>query len=458
MAQQFSIDIERVVELVGLYRDPRAVKGAASFNVQCPFCGDTKFHMNIDKRKNSYRCVLCGTGSGALDLYGRLICNTPCVPGDGGNSKTLFKQLCDDLKMESPFAHEHKTMPQIPETERASDSVVDHTYRQLLAIPEFALSEAHMEQLLERGLEKEDILRNEYRSICRDKYAQLVTQTAREVYEKEGLKSLKTGMKQISGYKDEQIIAGLEVANTLLKNKCQMQGVPGFFKLGSRWCICLEEGLLIPTRNIKGEIVALQVRKDSGRVRYKTISAKTLPNAVTIGISRAHFPIGNCSIKKDTRVLLTEGPLKADVALRLIGTECAFVAIHGVNNTAELESVFAELKNRGVTKIYNALDMDRTTNLNVARASRSIRVQAEAAGLDMGSLCWDKDFAKSKAEELETICSDSSIDVVYSKDVYTYVANLTKALADHGIAVSNGWNPASKGIDDYLYNLKHNNI
>lgn len=59
---KFSIDIREVVKLLGLKVSPQSDFNGTSFNVRCPFCNDTKYHMNINTVKNAYSCVKCSGG------------------------------------------------------------------------------------------------------------------------------------------------------------------------------------------------------------------------------------------------------------------------------------------------------------------------------------------------------------------------------------------------------------
>lgn len=58
MYGQPTIDIREVVNLLGLKVDPRCSTDSDSFNVQCPFCHDKKYHMNINTVK---KCVFVCT-------------------------------------------------------------------------------------------------------------------------------------------------------------------------------------------------------------------------------------------------------------------------------------------------------------------------------------------------------------------------------------------------------------
>ena len=73
----FPFTIEQIVlDLLNLKERHR---GAVSFDVDCPFCGK-RGKMNINTRKNTYRCNVCDDGSkgskssgGMLDLYANVM-------------------------------------------------------------------------------------------------------------------------------------------------------------------------------------------------------------------------------------------------------------------------------------------------------------------------------------------------------------------------------------------------
>ena len=95
-------DIDEVVDLLGLEVDPKSRRDSSSYNVKCPFCRDKKYHMNINRAKNAYYCVLCtgdNKNTGVLDLYGRVRFGTPHIKGNGpsANGKELKFKLLNAL-------------------------------------------------------------------------------------------------------------------------------------------------------------------------------------------------------------------------------------------------------------------------------------------------------------------------------------------------------------------------
>ena len=259
---KFSIDIREVVKLLGLKVSPQSDFNGTSFNVRCPFCNDTKYHMNINTVKNAYSCVKCSggeKGQGALDLYARVAHGVRCVKGQ--NSREMYRKLCDDLHIEAPVRSrvQKAQLPEVVEIHRASDEVVDKAYRKLLDIKFFQLSDLHRENLHRRGFSDETIERNGYRSISADFPWVNRYRKAKEQYQKLIPSIRKDNI--LKHRTPERLIAGLIAASILAKCGCELRGVPGFFRIDGVWCFNLEPGMLIPTRNAVGQISSTSWKK-----------------------------------------------------------------------------------------------------------------------------------------------------------------------------------------------------
>lgn len=470
-------NIDEVVELLGLEIDPKSNRNSDTYNVRCPLCGDKKFHMNINRRKNAYYCVLCTGDSkktGVLDLYGRVRFGTPLIPGTNG--KELKSKLLEELGRGGPTASPYNNqrggrftpaaLPDIPVSKLASDEDLHKTYSVLLRFNVFKLSNEHFRNLVKRGLSKEIIIRNGYRTVPNDfswvsKYKKFT-----DIWKRDKLYEVKNKFSRIKRLDDKQLIAGLILADVLLAKGCVLEGIPGIFQMKGYWCVLLEPGMLIPTRNKDGLIVGIQTRKDSGNVRYITLSSKGLPYGPSEGISRTHFPIGNYGPDENTPVILTEGPLKADVASYLYGSPTYFIAVQGVQNTRELPEIFNQLKFFGVTDIQIAFDMDRLCNKNVRKATTSIMKKIKDAGLNMRQKFWDTEFAAKKWAELHELCQKMNVSYDNkSSSVFVQIGSMAAALdeimVEHsiihnedGTEAKNYWSDKTKGIDDYLLSLR----
>lgn len=460
------IGIVDVVDLLGLERNPRRPEGnGISFWVRCPFCGSKGYKMNINVAKDQYRCVVCSQaekGLGFLDLYGRAKYGVRCQSGKGGNSKKLYHQLLDDLNIPvSKRERKRPVRPPIPRVKvikRASDDKVSNAYTALLDLqPLKTLSVGHRSNLLARGLSKQDILCNGYRTFSLEKFVPYISNgRVVGIYQDEGLEAIKEQLGPIKHTSSDYIKAGLVIGNLLRQKGVKMEGVPGFFKLGTRWCFRFQEGMAIPTRNIDGKIVSIQMRLDNSKLRYMTVSSSGLPEGVNEGISRIHFPLMNAEIGPGTKVYLTEGPLKADVALSLGGYgQAAYLAIQGVNNTSELPALLSLLKERGVGTIYNALDMDRLTNPNVAHGSKAIRKMAHDAGLRMKDCFWDVRTALNSEMYLAKMCEQHGISVPKTKNIYIKIGQMTEALYRAQVETPHEWQSEYKGIDEYLLSKRN---
>jgi DNA primase len=480
MGSSRPIDIREVVTLLGLKVSPKDSINSDTFNVQCPFCGDKKYHMNINRTKNAYACVLCSKekGQGYLDLYSRVVHGVRCIPGPNGNGKEIYKELCDRLHYDmQPVRLNPSSKPFSEPTQtrvvRATDEVVGKTYGKLLEFPPFQLSERHRQNLISRGLSDSTIQRNQYRTIPQDYQWLDKYQSAKQICADLG--SIIQKNKLLKKRSSNELAAGFALCAYLQGAGCTLEGVPGFFKVGDFWCFNIIPGMLVPTRSMDGNVVALQVRRDKPKnwkdgkdefLRYLTVSSKGYPRGVTEGISRAHFPLGNPKLTPGIQVCVTEGPLKSDAAVELINAteqngSTFFIALHGTMNTKELPGFFKYCKKQGIQRIWNAFDMDKTTNVHVANAGKGVWKKAKAAGLGVVNKCWDEDYAKVKRLELSLLCAEHDIFIPTSLNVFVDIANMARALETAGVRhshkllpdgteVKDYWAPDTKGIDDFL--------
>lgn len=468
--KRFPIEIDSVVDLLGLERDPKGGKGD-TYRVRCPFCHSDKYTMHVDRNQNVYNCFHCGghhTGGGALDLFSRVALGRELIPGStelGGNGHYVFAKLAEALKMNSrgdslegySFTRRAASISK----ERTTDANLNHAYSAILNFPWFELTPSHYDNLIRRGLDNDAIVRNGYRSISSE--CDWVSRYPEECAQFNTIDNVAISFSSLKRLSKKQRTAGFIIGRYLEQQQISMDGVPGFFRLNGQWCFRLETGMLIPTRNQAGEIVGLQVRKDKGDIRYMTISSKGLPDSVTSGISRIHFPLSNAPMDKKTKIYITEGPLKADVASFLIGaSNILFVAVQGVQNTKELSVLFETAKKAGISKVYNCYDMDKLTNPHVAAASRKLQNEAKKYGLTMRRNVWDIDFAKQKWLELYGLCRYYNLFPKSDrpKNVFSEVACMAELLHQYEVQHSHYWFPEgvikkywsekTKGIDDFL--------
>lgn len=178
----------------------------------------------------------------------------------------------------------------------------------------------------------------------------------------------------------------------------ELLGLPGFRTYYGEWTLSGPTGFLIPVRNKNGLIQGLKIRldgADSPNRKYRWLSSRGLPDG-TRSYSWIHVT-GNTASK---RAFLTEGPLKGDAA-SFLANDALFVCVGGVNAIHGLKETLLEL---GVREIVEAMDMDQMTNENVRKAVLEMRREVQA---------------------------------IPGIRYYKYT-----------------WNPAYKGVDDYLLSRK----
>lgn len=296
-------------------------KNAVSLDADCPFCGEQKGKLNINLKKNVFKCNRCGESGGMLALYGKVY---------GIDNQTACKEIKDALgQNEQAPAYEITTQkriqpamepekPELVNAEPASDKVKNKTYTMLLS--RLLLTDTHKRNLLERGFTGEQIERNGYRSTPAFGFRKLTKQ--------------------------------------LVDVGCTVKGVPGFYQEeDGEWSIHFSRkssGFLIPIRNLEGMIVGIQIRLDypcDGR-KYMWLSSVNYHMGVSSG-SPTHLA-GNPG---DRTVYITEGPLKGDLAHAISGR--TFGCVPGANQYANLPLFLQQMKALGSRFVYEAYDMDK---------------------------------------------------------------------------------------------------
>ncbi|MFO0562413.1 MAG: DUF3854 domain-containing protein [Polyangiales bacterium] len=182
------------------------------------------------------------------------------------------------------------------EVSRAPSVVLDEAYRAVLAT--LRLDDRHRDNLRARGLTDEAIKRGGYRSLHIDGRARAARVIERAVGERE------------------------------------MKCVPGVVREHrdgrSWWSLRGAVGLVIPSLDLEGRVVALKVRADEATEgsRYTAVSSRKHGGASAV--VNVHVPIGARERWQRTSVLwITEGELKADVCTAL--DQFAIVGVPGVS-------------------------------------------------------------------------------------------------------------------------------
>ena len=448
----FGFNIEQVANILGLERSSGTSAKTTIYNVKCPECNKNKLNINV--AKGVWNCPRCGIGGGTLSLYVRFGLGELNYTKEAGKRamKEIKKQLGIGFDTKYQYTNSDNSN-YVDDMTHLSDSQLDKVYSRMLKIPALRLLSEHRANLLKRGLTQETIESNEYRSLPERLYLPKGKRETLDEFKAEELDILYRERPELKKLGKKNIISGLYIGTYMHDYlKYDLTNVPGFFQIKGIWCFKYTPGILIPVRNIKGEIVNLQIRTDSGKLRYMTVSSKGYENGVSGG-SRTHFPVNNPPIGPDTEIRITEGPLKADVALSMTKpSNVAYIAILGVNSTKDLSIVIDRLSECGCNTFVNAFDMDKLTNPNVARAMKKIKKIVTEKGLRYRQLFWDSETADQVLKNQTTVLKNNNLQVEYkAEDVFCKILTNTSALFQHKIDYPTVWpNANSKGIDDYL--------
>ena len=316
MYQDFSFNIKDVAGLLNLHIRH---KNTVSLDVDCPFCGDKKGKLNLNLKKNVFKCNRCGESGGMLALYGKVY---------GVDNQTAFHEI-EELLGKNQTGREYQVKEKIIESKEpeilnalpASDEVKNKTYTTFFSM--LVLSNTHKEKLLSRGLTEEQIEKN--------------------------------------GYKSTPVFGFKKITKKLIESGCTVEGVPGFYQTeDGEWTIYFNpksSGFIIPVRNIDGLIVGAQIRLDHPYKdrKYIWLSSVNFHMGTTSG-----SPIHLSGEPGAKTIFVTEGPLKGDISYALTGR--TFLSVPGANQYANLEPVLKSMKELGTEFVYEAYDMDKLLN------------------------------------------------------------------------------------------------
>jgi len=340
------MDTIHMTDIIPLLPLPYPPHGKSSYYVPCPHCdrNDRKKdnHLNINLTKDVFCCPKCGWNGGIFDLYS-FYSNTPRK----GIREELMRVLGSDSVQKKPPCIPAMPPQDIIESPVAKIENRHSVYSALLSM--LSLAPDHMRGLLNRGLTKQAIIGNEYRTTPTE------------------------GEKALAG---ELIAAGQNLA-----------GIPGFFTdTDGQWSfVPIKRGMLIPVRDMHGRIQGMQVRLDNEeRRKYRWVSSSEIQNGCGAeGWVHLAGPVSE-------RVILIEGPMKADIVHCLTGQ--SVLAVPGVNSLKHLERVLSELIECGVRQVMTAFDMDFLINYHVQSGYSDLIDMLSRMSLKFGTYLWQPDY------------------------------------------------------------------
>ena len=335
-----------MADIIPLLPIPYPPRGHSSYYIACPNCdkGRKDRHLNINLVKDVFRCPKCDLNGGVFDLY----CCYTHYPREGVRNELLRILTGHDAKpyvSRSPVLFQTQGAGSLPV---AADIETRHeVYSELLSM--LPLAADHLQNLLSRGLSEQAVYNNEYRTI--------------------------------------PVTSEKALAKCLLDNGHKLAGVPGFYlRSNGQWAfIHNKRGILIPVRDSKGRIQGMQVRLDNIKKRkYRWVSS----NGMNEGCGAEGWI--HIAGPPAERVILTEGPLKADVIHYLTGL--TVIAAPGVNSLKHLEKTLTELIESGTKRVMTAFDMDFLQNSHVEAGYAELINLLGRMDLRFGTYLWDPAF------------------------------------------------------------------
>ena len=324
-----------IISLLGLPMP----SGRSSYYIQCPCCDENprKKHLNINLKKEVFRCPRCGISGGIFDLYALYT---------GVSRDKVKEELVERLgPPELITKQKKKVIPdQKEECPLADITLRNNAYTALLS--KLSLAADHKESLLSRGLKEPDIER--------------------------------------LGYKTTPIVGMSAIAKQLQSEGLSLAGVPGFYRdKNGTWTFVHEKrGILIPVKDRFGRIQGLQIRRDNvSRRKFRWVSSAEMEDGCRAE-GWTHL-----AGKVRSTILLTEGPMKADVIHALTGL--TVLAVPGVNSLTQLQVTLEDLRSEGLAEIKTAFDMDFATNHHVQNGYNSLLQFLGDMGFTFGTYLWD---------------------------------------------------------------------
>ncbi len=309
------------------------------FKARCPFCGDSSYHLGINRQKERFNCFRCGERGNSVSLYAKVY---------GVSNKEAFKRLKENGDFQPKYIFVPKTQTETPMRSLADRHDVYYDFLNLLRLNRF-----HREGLEKRGLCVKDMFQFMYRSVPTDGVFR------REVLEK-------------------------------LAKKHNLIGIPGFYidECG-RVQMYLNKygGMFVPICDSQGYIQGLQIRLDipenSKEDKFRWFSSRYFPFGA--GAKPWVHVVGDTTAKE---AVLTEGAMKADVT-SVLSDGKLFIAIPGVNAVEYLPEIVRSL---GVEKIYEMMDMDKRWNPNVRRAIIKLHDMLDNIGVEYEECLWNPNY------------------------------------------------------------------
>lgn len=325
------------------------IQNRSQQNFPCPVCESGKdgkgHHLNVNYQKDVFCCPLCHFKGGIIDFLGFYL---NCSPKESIKKfRQEYPNLCGNERFDFDIAKKQQELSaSIREFPVNGIEERNHTYEGLLNL--LTLADDHRQNLISRGLTNEEI--------------------------------------EMLGYRTSPVIGHSKIANDLLMSGHYLSGVPGFYHNDNNaWTfVKSNRGILIPVRDYEGRIQGIQIRLDSTEKRkFRWVSSASFNDGSGASVW-CHYRKGN--IHEDT-VIITEGPMKADIINLLSGM--SVIGVPGVGSLKHLPALLDKVIANGVKKVKIAYDMDYLYNPNVQEGYSELKRILSGKGVHYTTLVWN---------------------------------------------------------------------
>lgn len=378
----------KLSEVIGEYIEVKP-NSTSDSDALCPFHGDDKFgNFKINDNKNLYKCFSC-------DEYGDGIKFVQEMENVGFKEAVIkigYQQSIISLKQSQELLGGVLTSTEIKRVEKkakqkgdlivdkAPNNVLNQGFRALMELS--SLSELHYRTLAERGLSAEEIEAGGFFTFPEANSAFLF-----------GLHK-HIGTQGISN----QILKHLPGFATAEHLKEERNGEVRYL-----YTFTNQNGMGIPVMNASGEVVGVQVRKDTvkeGEQRYAWFSSSYAEHKNTYKHGTAAGAPLHVTYPKENKfknvVFITEGIFKANaIAAQFDATA---ISLQGVGNyhTIVEELKVIEAKNGKVDHVFVAFDADMAQNVHVYNHLKKMveKIKADFPEVTFYNSLWDEKHGK----------------------------------------------------------------
>lgn len=338
----------QMTDVIPLLPIPQPPYGKSKYDIPCPLCDRPNTRhgkLNINLKKNVFRCNKCGEFSGGvLDLYAYYM----NIRREDALSALQGKMSPGRFDQKWQGGQKRVQVPDTPKEAALADiEIRNRTYQAL--INKLSLASDHRENLLQRGLNDEVIVTLQYRTT--------------------------------------PMIGFHAIAEELAKEGHQLFGVPGFYTDDDgRWMLnAVRRGIMIPCRDQFGRIERIHVRIDNERRgKFRPLSSVDKLN----GCATENWCHLAGPVKEN--ILLIEGYMKADIVHHLTGE--TVLAVPGVTGLHHLEDALNGLIQNGTKHVMTCFDMDYLKNWHVEGAYAKLVELLSTMSITFGTYLWHPEF------------------------------------------------------------------